>query len=1148
MKHNLYIRSLSLLVILSLLLTGLVLPAVAVPASDATNLLNTPIANDEFGSDDIILQADDPAIAEESKILQYVDSTQFNAAGHTQRLTALEELNTYVFANADGTRSVYVMYENVKYVDENGAVKEKDISLKKKTGGFGIAQSNVELLIPNNPVQGVDLEYAGYAVKLIPQGLESAVSAVQADNSVVYDKAYGEKTKLVYTPLLSGVKEDIVLTEYTEDAAYTFILETDGLHLYCNESGYYLADSEKAEPVFYLGEILIYDAIGKPDKGTMTVETLSAGQKYLLTVTANDNFLSDPTTVYPVTIDPSITVSDTTANNSILDAPIFSGYPNINCGTYVYNRVGTPSQDYGVGRTVVKLTGLTSQNEYQSITASQITDAKFYIKEASGGLTQTIKLHPLTSNTTWTETNVTWNNVGSYSTDVNYGNTMFNGQWTAFNITELVKAWKNNTYSADAGFILMNANEANDGAFYASEWSTASYRPYVVMTYEPTISLNYTSVSIVEGGTRTLTATTNPAGQTVTWSTSNSDIAFVRPNGTVLARKAGVATITASMVDADGITRTATCTVYICVAGGVYYIQNLLSGYYLHVEEKIDTLPNVYQYFRYADTVNVNYRIAQMWKIRYLGEGRYSIRPMHKLDMALDVTGTNVDVYQVGTGDTLANLSYYVEWTIERDANGYVFKNDGMDSNVLQVENASTTFGANVVVGTTSASDLNSKWNLEEVTSPPSGAYLYDIREEAIVATATRAVDIGVSKSLSILQLGTVAYSGTNIGQGFTWDSSDDAIATVDSNGTVFGVSAGKVTITGYSNQASNHSVSYTLCVGFPSLFTSLINENILVADKLDLTDDGLFITTTPISTILIEKGISLLPTNVQYSETWYVGGFFDDWYLMGVRDETSVSYGLYKMREQESDYPLYDLDDPGVTISFIGLDSTKMTNCFNNNTDANKYELYQTLVEVVGPGTYATNDIITSYFADTASDGAYLIAEKSVNFFANCFPGNIIQTSSKLAEIFQELELIDEHLADPLYDQYAKESLMVRQAVLLRIPNALQAINNAAGTTIFDFDSLTITVQDKSNLTLHEKQAILACFTANVTFNSFAAEVEFHADAVYDWKTVFDDWYEAAIRADMAIGEDAESGSYDQYYDLNSNIVQAQVAAHGEY
>jgi hypothetical protein len=65
---------------------------------------------------------------------------------------------------------------------------------------------------------------------------------------------------------------------------------------------------------------------------------------------------------------------------------------------------------------------------------------------------------------------------------------------------------------------------------------------------------------------------------------------------------------------------------------------------------------------------------------------------------------------------------------------------------------------------------------------------------------------------------------------------------------------------------------------------------------------------------------------------------------------------------------------------------------------------------------------------------------------------------------------------------------------------------------------------------------------------DSFAAEVEFHADAVYDWKSEFNIWYEAAIRADMAIGEEAESGFYNEYYDLDSDIVIAQANEHGEY
>ena len=129
-------------------------------------------------------------------------------------------------------------------------------------------------------------------------------------------------------------------------------------------------------------------------------------------------------TVYPVTIDPSITVSDNThGSNSIIDAPIFSGYPDSNFGGFVYDRIGTPSSTYGVGRTVVKLSGLTNSSDYQNMIADQITDVKFYAREAIGGSSQYINVYPLT-NTTWTETGVTWNNIGNYNTAINCGSSM----------------------------------------------------------------------------------------------------------------------------------------------------------------------------------------------------------------------------------------------------------------------------------------------------------------------------------------------------------------------------------------------------------------------------------------------------------------------------------------------------------------------------------------------------------------------------------------------------------------------------------------------------------------------------------------------------------------------------------------------------
>ncbi len=52
--------------------------------------------------------------------------------------------------------------------------------------------------------------------------------------------------------------------------------------------------------------------------------------------------------------------------------------------------------------------------------------------------------------------------------------------------------------------------------------------------------------------------------------------------------------------------------------------------------------------------------------------------------------------------------------------------------------------------------------------------------------------------------------------------------------------------------------------------------------------------------------------------------------------------------------------------------------------------------------------------------------------------------------------------------------------------------------------------------------------FASNVTSNSFAAEVWFHADALSDWLSIFDSYYSKALRADMAIGEEKrESGIF---------------------
>lgn len=73
------------------------------------------------------------------------------------------------------------------------------------------------------------------------------------------------------------------------------------------------------------------------------------------------------------------------------------------------------------------------------------------------------------------------------------------------------------------------------------------------------VQVNAHTATVAVGGTKTLTAATVPAGETVTWTSSDSTKASVS-NGVVTGVAAGTATITAS-ITVSGVSYTDTCTV-----------------------------------------------------------------------------------------------------------------------------------------------------------------------------------------------------------------------------------------------------------------------------------------------------------------------------------------------------------------------------------------------------------------------------------------------------------------------------------------------------------------------------------------------------------------------------------------------------------
>ncbi len=160
--------------------------------------------------------------------------------------------------------------------------------------------------------------------------------------------------------------------------------------------------------------------------------------------------------------------------------------------------------------------------------------------------------------------------------------------------TDFINVWWIGDYSDvntgdNAGFIAIKMiNALNTGGFQIQSGDKAKGQfaftftghysmnaqdkvPYEIYIREggeevkPSVLINTHSTTVEEDKTVTLTATTIPAAQSVTWSSSNDSVATVTSGGVVSGELAGNAIITAS-ITVDGVTYTDTCTVVVTAA------------------------------------------------------------------------------------------------------------------------------------------------------------------------------------------------------------------------------------------------------------------------------------------------------------------------------------------------------------------------------------------------------------------------------------------------------------------------------------------------------------------------------------------------------------------------------------------------------
>lgn len=323
-------------------------------------------------------------------------------------------------------------------------------------------------------------------------------------------------------------------------------------------------------------------------------------------------------------------------------------------------------------------------------------------------------------------------------------------------------------------------------------------------------------------------------------------------------------------------------------------------------------------------------------------------------------------------------------------------------------------------------------------------------------------------------------------------------------------------------------SILDSLDCGMPSFFQYLSDKKLINSDHVLSTKDGFYMIGKSISSILISKGIETFPDREDRIQE--CRNFFDDWFLFAVPGKTEYEYGLLKMREQEHDLERgihADGDTPGVTISFIAFDTGIIKSCLENPSAENRKKMGMEMNRVVAYPKQNHHPTLKAYFIQPEAEAPYLIAETYVNRIASFSTAGTLNVPKAYKEIYQ------------------KRSASPKDA---RVPDFLEKNNCEANRIVCDHEKIHI--QNVNQLSRHEKLAILATHTGNVSYHSFAAEVRYHAMFLKKLMKIRlplgGSPYASAVRADMSIG-DKEFLGPTPYYDLSGKLVSEQVKYHQE-
>jgi RHS repeat-associated protein len=419
---------------------------------------------------------------------------QARATGQPVIVADQTSKTTTVYANPDQSFTSTVADGPVQEPDASSPTGYTpiDLALKQQmSGGWAPRVSDASVVISNGgsatPVtmtQGANQLALKWA---------STLPTPTINGSTATYKQVAPGVDLVVQALTSGFDFRIVLTRRPASAAsYTLPLSLTGLTVGTTPAGG-LALQASGKTVIAADQPVMYDAsqnaAGEPAHVAIVPMAVTATGSTGLTLAPQDSFLSDASTVYPVTIDPA---------------------PNLAATIDTYVDSSTPTGGYA-NATVLKsglaATGQTTRTLLQfdtsAMSGANVSAASLNLYESySGSCTATgVQVWDLQSS--WVQW-VTWNTQptknakwASANTGVGFGVncpanwvSLSTGGTGSNTLAGLVQKWANGT-ATNNGLEVISADEASTSAYKRfSSNETGTNAPYLAVTYNfpPTVT------------------------------------------------------------------------------------------------------------------------------------------------------------------------------------------------------------------------------------------------------------------------------------------------------------------------------------------------------------------------------------------------------------------------------------------------------------------------------------------------------------------------------------------------------------------------------------------------------------------------------------------------------------------------------------